>query len=355
MYNLERYQILKNKINNIRRAELGFFPTQIYKLENLSARYGVNIYLKRDDLSGFSTFGGNKIRKLEFLFGEILEQGAKNIFTYGATQSNHALQTAVACRRYNLNPILYLVDVIGEGIKDPKANILLDQVLGAEIKIIDFKENEDEFEAMYRAKAESKKYAQEISETEADYYLIPPGGASARGTLGFVNAYLEMKAQEFKKDLNFKNIFHATGTGGTLAGLTAANKFLDDDIKVQGINVSHKDESYLKEVADLSAAALNLLGINFKFKSGDILVDNNYVGEGYEIPSTRANRAVKIFAENEGIFLDPVYTGKAAAGLIDYLEKEKIEKNSDILFWHTGGTNALFAEKKILGNLLDNY
>jgi D-cysteine desulfhydrase/L-cysteate sulfo-lyase len=354
MYNLANYQKLKIKINKKQKAELGFFPTQIYKLENLSARYGVNIYLKRDDLSGFSTFGGNKIRKLEFLFGEILEQGAQNIFTYGATQSNHALQTAIACRRYNLNPILYLVDVIGEGIKDPKANILLDKVLGAEIKIIDFKENEDEFEAMYRAKAESQRYAQEISETEDDYYLIPPGGASPLGTLGFVNAYLEMKAQEFTEDLNFKNIFHATGTGGTLGGLTAANKFINDDIQVHGINVSHKDDSYLKEVAELSTAALNLLDIDFKLSDSDIIVDNNYVGAGYEIPSTRANRAVKIFAENEGVFLDPVYTGKAAAGMIDYLEKGKIEKGSDLLFWHTGGTNALFAEKNILGNLLDN-
>lgn len=353
MYNLENYHKLKNKIDNVQRAELGFFPTKIYKLDNLSARYGVNIYLKRDDLSGFSTFGGNKIRKLEFLFGEILKQGAENIFTYGATQSNHALQTAIACRRYNLKPILYLVDVIGDGIKDPKANILLDQVLGAEIKIIEIKENEGEFEAMYRAKEESKKYAEEISENEADYYLIPPGGASPLGTLGFINAYLEMKAQEFKEDLNFKNIFHATGTGGTLGGLTAANKFLEDDIRVHGINVSHKEESYLKEVAELSTKALNLMGINFKLKSGDVIVDNNYVGEGYEIPSARANRAVKIFAESEGIFLDPVYTGKAAAGLIDYLEKEKIKKDSDLLFWHTGGTNALFAEKKLLGNLLE--
>lgn len=353
MFNLEKFQILKDKINKIERAKLGFFPSPIYKLENLSDKYGLNIYLKRDDLSGFSTFGGNKIRKLEFLFGKILKQGASNIFTYGATQSNHALQTAIACRRYNLKPILYLVDVIGEGISDPKANILLDQILGAEIKIIEFKENEDEFEAMYRAQAESKKYAQEISESEDDYYLIPPGGASPLGTLGFVNAYLEIKAQEFKEDLNFKNIFQATGTGGTLGGLTAANKFLDDDIKVHGINVSHKDESYLQEVAELSTAALNLLGLDFALDSKDVIVDNNYVGQGYEIPSKAANRAVKIFAENEGIFLDPVYTGKAAAALIDYLEQGKLEKNSDLLFWHTGGTNALFAEKKILGNLLD--
>jgi len=353
MYNLEKLQILKIKINNQKKEELGFFPSPIYKLDNLSAKYDVNIYLKRDDLSGFSTFGGNKIRKLEFLFGEILEQGAKHIFTYGATQSNHALQTAVACRRYNLNPILYLVDVIGEGISDPKANILLDQILGAEIKIIDFKEDEDEFAAMYRAKEESKKYAQEISEAEADYYLIPPGGASPRGTLGFVNAYLEMKVQEFENDLNFKNIFHATGTGGTLAGLTAANRFMNDELKVHGINVSHKDDSYLDEVAELSTAALKLLNIDFNLASSDVIVDNNFVGEGYEIPSAEANRAVKIFAENEGIFLDPVYTGKAAAGMINDLEQEKLEKGSDLLFWHTGGTNALFAEKTILGDLLD--
>jgi len=285
MYNLEKYHILKNKIGSLNRAELGFFPTELYKLKNLSAKYGVNIYVKRDDLTGFSTFGGNKIRKLEFLFGEILAQGAQNIFTYGATQSNHALQTAIACRRYGLNPILYLVDVIGDGIEEPKANILLDKLLDAEIKIIDIKEGEDDFEAMYRAKEESKSYAEKISAKKEDYYLIPPGGASPLGTLGFVNAYLELKEQEFKEELNFKNIFHATGTGGTLGGLTAANKFIEDDIKVHGINVSHKDDSYLAEVAELSTAALKLLDIDFKLASSDVIVDNNFVGEGYEIPA----------------------------------------------------------------------
>lgn len=353
MYNLEKYHVLKKSIDSIKRAELGFFPTKLYKLEHLSAKYDVNIYLKRDDLSGFSSFGGNKIRKLEFLFGEILAKGAKNIFTYGATQSNHALQTAIACRRYNLKPILYLVDVIGDGIEEPKANILLDKILNAEIKLIKLKEGEDDFEAMYRAQKESKKYAEEISADSDDYYLIPPGGASPRGTLGFVNAYLELKEQEFEKELNFKNIFHATGTGGTLGGLTAANKFIADDLKIHGINVSHKDESYQKEIAELATAALEILGSNFKLTAEDIIVDNDYVGPGYEIPSESANKALKIFAETEGIFLDPVYTGKAAAGMIDYLEKGKIAKGSDLLFWHTGGTNALFAEKKILGNLLD--
>lgn len=352
MYSLEKYNDLKAKLSQIKRAKLGFFPTKLHKLERLSDRYNVNFYIKRDDMTGFSTFGGNKIRKLEFLFGEILSQKAKYIFTYGATQSNHAMQTAIACRKYGLNPILYLIDVVNEGMDDLKANMLLDTILGAEIKLIKMNENEEEFAAMYRAQEESKQYAEEISENDSDYYIIPPGGASPLGTLGFVNAYLEMKKQEFKQNLNIKHIFHPTGTGGTLAGLTAASVYLNDDIKIHGVNVSHKDESYLTEIAELSAKALKLADINKTVCKDDVAVDNDYVGPGYEIPSQAANRAVKIFAESEGIFLDPVYTGKAAAALINYLEKGKIEKGSDILFWHTGGTNALFAEKKILGDLL---
>ncbi|MGM0603557.1 MAG: 1-aminocyclopropane-1-carboxylate deaminase/D-cysteine desulfhydrase [Bacillota bacterium] len=353
MYSIEKYNLLKRKIAQIKKAELGFLPTKLHKLERLSDRYDVNLYIKRDDLTGFSTFGGNKIRKLEFLFGEILNQKAKYVFTYGATQSNHAMQTAIACRKYGLNPILYLIDVVNEGMDDLKANMLLDKILGAEIRLIKMKEDEEEFAAMYRAQEESKQYAEEISEKDSDYYIIPPGGASPLGTLGFVNAYLEMKEQEFKQNLNIKHIFHPTGTGGTLAGLTAASVYLDDDIKVHGVNVSHKGESYLTEIAELASKALKLAGIDSVVCKSDVAVDNYYVGPGYEIPSPAANRAVKIFAESEGIFLDPVYTGKAAAGLIDYLEKGKIEKGSDILFWHTGGTNALFAEKKILGDLLD--
>lgn len=352
MYNLEKYHKLKNRVSALRRVELGFFPSELYYLQNLSKKYGVNLYLKRDDLSGFSTFGGNKIRKLEFLFGDIFNQGAEHIFTFGATQSNHALQTALACRRYNLNPILYLVDVIGEGMTDPKANILLDQILGAEIKLIEKREDEDEFEAMARAKDLALKQAAEISEQESDYYLIPPGGASPVGTVGFINAYLELKKEEFMQDLNFKNIFLAVGTGGTLAGLTAANSYLEDDLRLQGINVTFKDESYPAEMAELASKSLETTGIKFEVKPDQINTDNNYVGGGYEIPSTEANNALKIFAEQEGIFLDPVYTAKAAAGMLDYLEQDRVEKGSDLLFWHTGGTNALFAEKKILGDLL---
>ncbi|MBM7624881.1 1-aminocyclopropane-1-carboxylate deaminase/D-cysteine desulfhydrase [Sporohalobacter salinus] len=353
MYSLVNYNDLKFKIENINKAKLGFLPTKLHKLDNLSQKYGVNIYIKRDDLIGFSTFGGNKIRKLEYLFGDILAQEAKYVFTYGATQSNHAMQTAIACRKYGLKPILYLVDVLNEEIDFPRANMLLDEIMEAEIKVIEMTEGEEEFDAMYRAKEESRKYAEEIAEKESDYYLIPPGGASPIGTIGFINGYLEMKEQEFNQNINITDIFHPTGTGGTLGGLTAAHEYLNDDINIHGINVSHKDNSYLDEVAELANNALEVLGIESNVQREDIKVDNNYVGEGYEIPSNAANNAIKIFAKNEGIFLDPVYTGKAASALLDYIEKGKIEEGANVLFWHTGGTTGLFAEPKMLGNLLD--
>ena len=352
MYNLKKYHKISAKINNFRKEEIGFLPTKLHKLKNLSKKYGVNLYIKRDDLIGFSSFGGNKIRKLEYLFGEIIKKGAKYIFTYGATQSNHAMQTAIAARKYGLKPILYLVDVIGEDIDFPRANMLLDEILGAEIKIIEMKKGEEEFEAMYRAKEESKEYAKKISENNDDYYLIPPGGASPIGTLGFVEAYLELKEQEFHKNINIGHLFHPTGTGGTLAGLTAANFYINDNLEIHGINVSHKDDSYLNETAKLANKSLELLDIDGRLKGEDINVDNNYVGEGYEIPTKKANQAIKEFAENEGIFFDTVYTGKAAAGLIDYLKNGKIAKGEDVLFWHTGGTTGLFAEPKLLGDLV---
>lgn len=354
MYNLKKYNKLSAELKNFKKEKLAFGPTKIHKLENLSAKYGVNIYLKRDDLIGFSSFGGNKIRKLEYLFADLLEQGAEYVFTYGATQSNHAMQTAIAARKFGLKPILYLVDVLGEKIDFPRSNMLLDKILGAEIKIIEMKDSEGEFEAMYRAQEESKKYAAEITENEKQYYLIPPGGASPLGSLGFVDAYLEMKKQEFEKNLNFSHIFHPTGTGGTLAGLSAAKLYLEDQIQIHGINVSHKEEGYRQEIADLANQSLKLLGLEIQAAAENIKVDSNYVGPGYEIPTEAANRAIKIFAENEGIFFDSVYTGKGAAGLLDYLEKGKIKQGSDILFWHTGGTTGLFAEPKLLGGLIDN-
>src|SRR6056297_710254 len=352
MYNLKRYHKISSKINNFRKEELGFLPTKLHKLKNLSKKYDVNIYIKRDDLIGFSSFGGNKIRKLEYLFGEIIDKGAKYVFTYGATQSNHAMQTAIAARKYGLKPILYLVDVIDEDMDFPRANMLLDKVLGAEIKIIKMKKGEEEFEAMYRAQEESKKYAKKISKNSDEYYLIPPGGASPLGTLGFVEAYLELKEQEFYNNINITHLFHPTGTGGTLGGLTAANFYINDNLKIHGINVSHKDNSYLDKTADLANKSLELLNIDSRLKGEDINVDNNYVGEGYEIPTQKANQAIKEFAENEGIFFDPVYTGKAAAALIDYLNKGKIDKGENVLFWHTGGTTGLFAEPKLLGDLV---
>lgn len=352
MYNFKKYNELSSKIKNFKKESLGFRPTKLHKLENLSAEYGVNIYIKRDDLIGFSTFGGNKIRKLEYLFADLLAQGAKYVFTYGATQSNHAMQTAIAARKYGLKPILYLVDILGEEIDFPRSNMLLDEILGAEIKLLEMKAGEGEFEAMARAKKESKVYAEKITNKQAEYYLIPPGGASPLGSLGFVDGYLEMKKQEFEQNINFSHIFHPTGSGGTLAGLQGANLYLNDDLQIHGINVSHKESSYLDEIADLANKSLELLGIEIKAKADDIEVDNNYVGEGYEIPTAAASKAIKKFARNEAIFFDPVYTGKAAAGLLDYIEKGKVAEGSDILFWHTGGTTGLFAEPKLLGDLI---
>lgn len=352
MFNIYKYYDLMDKISKRKRLEFAFLPTPLHKLENLSKYLNANIFLKRDDLTGFSTFGGNKMRKLEFLFADLIEKDSEYVFTYGATQSNHALQTAITANYCGVKPVLYLVDVIKEKNKLPKANLLLDKILNAEIKLIDLKEGEESFEAMNRAQEESKKYIERLSEQKNDCYIIPPGGATPVGSLGFINAYLEIKKYEKDMHISFDHIFHATGTGGTLAGLTAANSYLEDDIQIHGINVSNKDDRYINDIIKLAEESLSIIDIEKKITKENIDVSPDYVGDGYEVPTDEANDAIKLFAEKEGIFLDPVYTGKAAAALVDYIGKGKVEDDSNIIFWHTGGTNALFADEKMLGNLI---
>ena len=243
--------------------------------------------------------------------------------------------------------------MVGERDKFPKANLLLDCVLGAEIDIITIDEGEETFESMARAMERSKAHIERLSENEDDCYIIPPGGATDIGTLGFINAYLELKEDEQREGISFDEIFHATGTGGTLAGLVAANSYIEDDIRINGINIIHEGETYISLVEDLSNKSLDVLAIKEKVSMDKVNIDPNFVGEGYEIPTASGNRAIRMFAKEEGIFLDPVYTGKAAGAMIDYIENGKIEQGSNILFWHTGGTNALFADEKILGDLID--
>lgn len=335
---------LKEHLKKLPKTQLGFYPTPIHKLEKLSEEFGINLYLKRDDFSGMNLFGGNKIRKLEYLIGDALAKKCDYVFTFGATQSNHAMQTATACCRCGLKPVLYLESYVEPDEHDIRSNLLLDKILGAEIHI--FKEGTD-------LMAEAQKQIDKLKAEGHNPYIVPMGGASEVGSTGFLEGFAEMTEQMKKEGLKADYIFHATGTGGTLAGLLAGKKVLNSDTNIISIDVSNKTPEFYDNVAKLSQDTLKRAGFHIKVTADEINHDLDYFGEGYEVPTVAASNAIKKLARTEGILTDPVYSGKALSGLLDYLEKGRIEKGSTVVFWHTGGATALFAEKEILGNIFD--
>lgn len=237
-------------------VRLGFFPTPFYKLDRLSEKLGVNLYIKRDDFTGMNLFGGNKIRKLEYLLGEAKAFGCEYAITYGATQSNHAMETAAACRRCGIKPILYLTAVVEPDETDVRANLLLDKILGVELHIVDIKPGETEDEAEARSFQMGAERAAELNASGHPCYDIPMGGASVTGSVGFAHGFVEFQRQLEETGIRADYIFHATGTGGTMAGLAAGRKLVENPAKIVSVTVSYKNEAYVKKVEDLANEVL---------------------------------------------------------------------------------------------------
>lgn len=343
----------KKLLNSLPRVQLGFYPTPCYRLERLSEKLGVELYIKRDDFSGISLFGGNKIRKLEYLLGDAEKKGCDIIFTYGATQSNHAMQTVSACRRRGLTPVLYLVAVVEPDERDIRANLLLDRIMGAEVHIVNIEEGETEEDAEERSFKMAKEHMARLEAEGHRCYEVPMGGASEIGSAGFAAGFVELEEQMESLGLRADYIFHATGTGGTMAGLQAGKKLLGSGTEIISINVSYKEESYLQRSADLANRTLAAIGAaDVKVTPQDLHTDLNYYLPGYEIPNEASSEAIRLLAREEGLLLDPVYSGKAFAGMLDYIRTGRVPAGSTVVFWHTGGATALFAEKEILGDLV---
>ena len=334
------------------KAGLGFFPTPFYRLNHLSEELGVNLYIKRDDFTGISLFGGNKIRKLEYLIGDALEQGCEYVFTFGATQSNHAMQTVSACRRCGLKPVLYLVAIVEPDVEDLRSNLLLDKIMGAEIHIVKMEPGEEEADAEERSVRMAREHMKRLEAGGHRCYEVPMGGASPVGSVGFIEGYVEFVEQTEALGIRPDYIFHGTGTGGTMAGLAAGKVLTGSDTEIISIQVSWKDEGYPERTESLANESLGLIGAAELVEAArDIHTDQNYYLPGYEIPNEASSEAIRLLAEKEGLFIDPVYTGKAFAGMLDYIRNGKVPQGSNVVFWHTGGATALFAEKEILGRI----
>ncbi len=316
-------------IHDFPRAALGITPTPLHKLENLSRRYGKNLYIKRDDMTGVG-LGGNKVRKLEYLLADAQAKGADVVFTTGGAQSNHAMLTAACCNKLGMRAVLLLKK---RGVTETKGNLILDHLLGAEVHFIDT----DSYDQVY---AEMRRMGDELQAEGHTPYYIPVGGSTALGALGYVAAMEETYAQSKEMGVRFDHTVCVCGSGGTTAGTAVGTKLYSPGTKVLGIAVD--DDPFEEIVPRLMEETLGLLESPLTVEKGDVDI-LFHVGAGYGLAGVEDTAAVKEMAQSEGIFLDPVYTGKAFALFLELLRKGYFDGEENILFLHSGGAGGLFA------------
>ena len=304
------------------KLSLGIFPTPIHKLENLSRELNIDLYIKRDDMTGIA-LGGNKVRKLEYLLQEAKAQEAEVVFTTGGAQSNHAMLTAAACRKLGMEPILILKN---KGVTARQGNQLLEHLMGVDVRFMDTNDYADIYNEMDRVGQAMGK----------PYYKIPCGGSNALGTLGYVDCIREIAQQ----GMEFDRIICAEGSGGTMAGVTLGAKLFMPGARVTGMMVDTDPFDIITVQLMREAAALLHADVTVSREDFDLV---DVCGPGYAIPSEEGNAAVSLMAQHEGIFLDPVYTGKAFGGLVAMAKEGAFKPDERVLFVHTGGAGGLFA------------
>jgi D-cysteine desulfhydrase family pyridoxal phosphate-dependent enzyme len=311
----------------IPRVRLAHLPTPVEPMLRLArALHGPRLWVKRDDQTGLA-MGGNKTRKLEFVLAEAQANGARTLITTGAIQSNHCRQTAALAARIGMKCILVLSGEPGEVVD---GNLLIDILLGAEIVWSTRAERDTKLQETFAASWEAGERP----------YLIPLGASTATGVLGYAFAFDELLQQDVKPDW----IVVASSSAGTQAGLVLGARRAGWQGKILGISIDHPQSELQERVASLATEASDRLGEKILFSPDDILVNDSYLGGGYSIMGVPEKEAVRLFAMNEGLLLDPVYTGRAAAGMIDLIRQGFFQEQDTVLFWHTGGIPALFAQ-----------
>ena len=313
----------------ISRLLFAHLPTPVEELPRLSdALEGPRLLIKRDDQTGLA-FGGNKTRKLEFLVAKARDKGAETLITGGALQSNHCRQTAAAAARFGFQCILVLT---GDMPEQPSGNLLLDQLFGAQVAYVANRKDRDKIlqETFDRAAEEGMKP-----------YLVPYGGSNSTGALGYAFAVKEFIEQNIHADW----IVFATSSGGTHAGLVLGQRLFGYKGKVLGISIDESEEWLKNHVSELASSASEKLGKRIEFAPNEVLANADYCKAGYGVLTEPEREAIHLFAKHEGLLLDPVYTGRAAAGMIDLIRKKSFKKDETVLFLHTGGQPALFADE----------
>jgi len=314
------------------RLTLAHLPTPLEPAPRLGEAIGLRrLWVKRDDLTGLAA-GGNKARKLEYLMADAQTRGADTVITVGAVQSNHACMTAAAARRLGMDAVLILS---GAEPDTPCGNLLLDSLMGARVRFV----------------PTGGRARQAAADAEADRlrargkrpYVIPTGGSTPLGALGYVRAMQELAEQSRSLGIEFRRLFVACGSGGTHAGLLlGARRFLPG-LETIGVAVGDPLSWLLREVASVAAGAAEAYGLGPAPAPEEVTLPGEYGGPEYGTPGPAAVEAIRLLARTEGLFVDPVYTGKALSGLIDWARSGRLDPDEPVLFWHTGGVAGLFA------------
>ncbi|AOA57650.1 D-cysteate sulfo-lyase [Acinetobacter larvae] len=324
-------------ISHFPRVQLLHGVTPLEFLPNLTRQLnGPKIYIKRDDATGLAT-GGNKTRKLEFLIADALAQGAQHVITQGATQSNHVRQTIAAANKFGLKSTVILEQRVNDGSVDyyQNGNILLDEILGTHIELVP---GGSDINAALQAKAE------QLAAQGEQAYIIPGGGSNVIGALGYVACAFELITQLNTLQLQPSALVHATGSSGTQAGLLAGIAATHSNLPVLGISVRAEKTKQEHNVYQLAQQTLTHLGLDPAILPAEkVQANSDYVGEGYGIATAGMIEAVQLLARTEGILLDPVYSGKGFAGLVDLIRQGYFTADDEVVFLHTGGAAALSA------------
>ena len=329
------------QLENLPRFCLADFPTPIQYLETLTQKYnGPDIFIKRDDLTSLG-LGGNKTRKLEFLVGEALAQKKDTLITTGGLQSNHCRLTAAAARKAGLDCHLVLN---GNQPEIANGNLLLDRIFGATIHYCDRKDRDNRL----------LQVADELSAAGKKPYVIPLGGSNDVGSVGYVNAMLELARQLDDISVTPDAIVFASSSGGTQAGLALGAKITGFSGDVLGISIDQTKtgpDPFPPLLTQITNSTAERIGTDIRMTDSGFSLNCDYLGAGYAMPGELEFSAIRDLSLLEGILLGPVYTARAMGGLLDMIQKGEFTKEQTVLFWHTGGTPELFAWAEQCQNL----
>ncbi len=330
-------------MGDLKKLNLANLPTPIQKLTHISKELGVDIYIKRDDLTGGET-SGNKIRKLEYTVAKAIDEGAQLLITCGGIQSNHCRATAAVAAKLGLRSHLVLrID------EEPpvEGNYLLDKILGAEITFISRADySKRRAEIMQNIKEEYEKQGIKA-------YVIPEGASDGIGNIGYLESVKEIKKQEEELGISFQTIVCAVGSGSTYGGLFLGTKLYDPEKTVLGFNVCDDEQYFLDVCTRICRETVELLGKNIEIKPEDMHIVDGHKGIGYAISTDEELAFLIKLAREEGLILDPVYTGKAFYGLYQEIKEGKLKDLGNVLFIHTGGVFGLFPKQEQLAEVLE--